>query len=68
MKKNVYVKPKAIAISAIEETGLLTTMSHTDKISGKLCPDNEEEVDFKWGGNGSDNDKEKDDNGDFWGD
>lgn len=68
MKKKVYVKPKAIAISAIEETGLLTTMSHTDKISGKLNSDNEESVDFKWGGIGSDNDKEKDDNGDFWGD
>lgn len=68
MAKAVYVKPEAIVIAAIEKTGLMA-MSHTDQISGTLYPgDNEERVDFNWGGNGSSNDKGKDDNGDFWGD
>lgn len=66
--KKVYVKPETIVITAIEETRLMT-MSHTDEISGDLYPgDKEERWGIIWGGNGSTYDKEKDDNGDVWGD
>lgn len=67
MTKKVYVKPDTIVITAIEETRLMT-MSHTDQVSGTLYSEDEERVDFKWGGNGSAYDKVKDDNGDVWGD
>ncbi len=68
MPKKVYEKPKTIVIAAITKTGLMTNMSHTDQVSGTLFLDDEERVDFNWGGNGSENDKEKDGNGDVWGD
>ncbi len=68
MTKKAYEKPETIVIAAITNTGLMTNMSHSDQVSGNMYVDGAERVDFNWGGNGSDNDKEKDENGDIWGD